>query len=48
MAAVKFVRRLVRDIYAARVKLASFNRSSPNKININEDLPLAKRLLFAE
>ena len=46
---VKFVRRSVRDdIYAARVKLATFNRSTSNKIYINEDIPPAKHLLFAE
>ena len=45
----KFVRRSVRnDIYAAREKLATFNRSTSNKIIINEGLPPAKRLLFAE
>ena len=49
MVVVKFLRRSVRDdIYAARVKLATFNRSTSNKIIINEDLPPAKRLLFAE
>ena len=48
MVVVKFVRRLMRDdIYAARVKLATFNRSTSNKTYINEDL-LAKSLLFAK
>ena len=46
---VKFVRRSMRDdIYAARVKFATFNRSTSNKICINENLPPAKCLLFAE
>ena len=49
MVEVKFVRRSVRDdIFAARVKLATFNRSTSNKIYINEDLSSAKRLLFAK
>ena len=49
LVAVKFVRRSVRDdIYAVRVKLATFNRSTSNKIYINEDFHPAKRLLFSE
>lgn len=47
---VKFVRRTVRDdVYAARMKLATHNRSSSaGTIYINEDLPPAKGKLFAE
>ena len=49
MVVVKFVQSSVRDdIYAARIKLATFNRSTSIKIYINEDLPSAKLLLFAE
>ena len=37
---VGFVRQVVREkVYAVRVKLAGFNRSSHTKIYINEDLP---------
>ena len=46
---VGFVRQVVRDkVYAARVKLAGFNRSSNTKIYINEDLPLVLYKLCVE
>ena len=49
MVVVKFVRCSVRDdIYAARVKLATFNRFTSKKIYINKDHPPAKCLIFAE